>query len=201
MQMYKVFFKDRIILLSNNKENKTNNVFSHIFEYSTPDKLKEFVLDFQNRKMKGNAFIYHSNIDELKQEFDKCFRIIAAAGGVVYNSNDEILFIFRNEKWDLPKGKIEKGENIEEAALREVEEECSVTNLKIEKLIKCTYHTYFLNEEPILKPTYWFQMKYDGTETPKPQIEEGITKVKWVNKDNVKQIMKDSYLSLKEIFK
>jgi ADP-ribose pyrophosphatase YjhB (NUDIX family) len=50
-------------------------------------------------------------------------KIVMAAGGLVENEHGEILLIYRKKHWDLPKGKLDAGETLEECAVREVEEE------------------------------------------------------------------------------
>jgi 8-oxo-dGTP pyrophosphatase MutT (NUDIX family) len=97
------------------------------------------------------------------------FRLIHAGGGVVYNSNNEVLMIFRNDKWDLPKGKQEENETIESCALREVEEECGITNLILKEKIIDTYHTYEQDNIQFLKKTSWFKMFSDKNEKLTPQ--------------------------------
>ena len=125
--------------------------------------------------------------------------LIEAAGGLVFNKDGDILMIFRNGKWDLPKGKLETGESIEECAIREVEEECGISGLIIENKIKDTYHTYILEEENILKKTYWYKMNTDFNGELMPQIEEGITKVSWVEKDHIAEKMRNSYSNISDV--
>ena len=127
------------------------------------------------------------------------YTIIEASGGLVYNNKDQLLMIFKNDKWDLPKGKLEPYEGIDDCAIREVEEECGVSNLKIISKLKCTYHTYSVNSKKILKRTYWFQMKTNCKNKLIPQINEGISKVKWVNKKDIAEKLMYSYRSIKEV--
>jgi len=126
--------------------------------------------------------------------------LIEAAGGLVYNLNNQLLMIFRNGKWDLPKGKLEIGENIRECAIREVKEESGINNLTIIKKITDTYHTYELKGKPILKRTYWHMMISDFDGKLVAQIEEGITKVEWVNEENIAKKLENSYGNIKELF-
>ena len=119
-----------------------------------------------------------------------------AAGGIVQNSTGEILMIFRNERWDLPKGKVETGEEMDAAALREVEEECGIHQLTLVKPAQITYHTYPYGDDRILKCTYWFHMICNDPEHIKPQLEEGITEVKWMNKSEVQMAAGHSYASI-----
>jgi len=125
--------------------------------------------------------------------------MVEASGGLVFNKDGDILMIFRNGKWDLPKGKLEMGESVEECAIREVEEECGVSGIIIENKIKDTYHTYVLEGENILKKTYWYKMKTDYSAKLVPQIEEGITKVSWVDKDQISKKLKNSYGNISDV--
>ena len=134
------------------------------------------------------------------KEFCSDYTLIEAAGGLVYNSDNQLLMIFRDDKWDLPKGKLEVGENIEECAIREVEEECGVEELSIVKKLKSTYHTYKLNGKTILKRTYWFKMNSNYKSKLTPQLEEGITKVEWVSLSEVPSKLENSYGNIKELF-
>jgi 8-oxo-dGTP pyrophosphatase MutT (NUDIX family) len=133
-------------------------------------------------------------------EFCAGYSIIEAAGGVVYNDKDQLLMIFRNEKWDLPKGKLEVDENIKECAVREVEEECGVDNLKIISELLSTYHTYKLNGKAILKRTFWFKMHTNYNQELVPQDKEGITRVEWVNKEDIPNKLNNTYGNIKELF-
>ena len=129
------------------------------------------------------------------------YKLIKAAGGVVYNHNNQLLMILKNGKWDLPKGKIEEGEDIKACAIREVEEECGVRGLLITQRLIDTYHTYQLNGEKILKHTYWFKMKTNFNGMLIPQSEERITQVCWVNKDEIINKLNNSFKNLSEILR
>ena len=127
------------------------------------------------------------------------YLLIEAAGGLVYNSNNQILMIFRNNKWDLPKGKLELHENIKDCAIREVEEECGISDLNIISALQDTYHTYEMNEKKILKRTYWFIMNTNFKGSLVPQTEEGITKVIWVDKKDISEKLNNSFGNIKEL--
>jgi 8-oxo-dGTP pyrophosphatase MutT (NUDIX family) len=145
----------------------------------------------------NDLYLYDDNIQLLFEKFTKNFRIIEAAGGIVKNSNDELLFIFRNGLWDFPKGKIEKNESIKEAALREVEEECGIRQLKLDKLIDKTYHIYKVNNQYIFKISYWFLMFSDYLEELSPQFEEGITKAEWISEQNLTKVLVNTFANIK----
>jgi len=128
----------------------------------------------------------------------KCIRI-KAAGGLVRNANDDYLFIYRNKKWDLPKGKVENGERIKDAALREVEEECGVKILNNGKKLCKTYHVYELGSGIVLKKTNWYDMTVKGKPKLIPQKEEGITKAGWFGKDELEPLLKNTYLLIFDV--
>tara|TARA_B100000768_G_C11080000_1_gene290371 strand:- start:46 stop:516 length:471 start_codon:yes stop_codon:yes gene_type:complete len=133
------------------------------------------------------------------QDFCLDYLLIKAAGGVVYNEKNQLLMIFRNNKWDLPKGKLESNESIKDCALREVEEECGVKNLYIDRELDCSYHVYEINNNKILKQTYWFKMKTKFNGKLIPQIQEGITKVEWVKKEDIDLKLNNSFSTIEDI--
>ncbi|NPA09424.1 MAG: NUDIX domain-containing protein [Chlorobi bacterium] len=174
--MYKVFVNEKKLLLSKQSENLEKTL-----GYENVTSL-EIALDLLENTSVKELNVFGENIDEIWSEFQKLFRIIEAAGGIVNNSAGEILFIKRLGKWDLPKGKMEKGESREESAVREIEEETGLTNVELVKFINTTYHIYVeRNGDKVLKCTHWFEMNFYGEDTSKPQIEEGITEVAWKN--------------------
>ena len=129
----------------------------------------------------------------------KSVLLIRAAGGLVKNEYDEYLFIYRNDKWDLPKGKIEKQEGTKEAAVREVEEECGIKVSKLEERICKTYHSYIYKGDVVLKKTYWFNMRCKGQNNLKPQKEEGITDVRWFKKADISPIVENTFPSIMDV--
>ena len=123
---------------------------------------------------------------------------VEAAGGIV-KRKEKYLFIKRNGLWDIPKGKLENNESPEEGALREIEEECGISNFTINKHITTTYHTYEYKGIPTLKKTYWFSFKYDGPKKGNPQLEEGITKIAWKKKEDMNKILENTYASIADV--
>ena len=149
--------------------------------------------------------IFHDNRpvtihDEAEWDrFVQDFRIIHAAGGIVADENDEILMIFRYGCWDFPKGKVEAGEEWETAALREVEEETGLHDITLAEALPNTYHTYMLRGTPILKITHWYEMRAPQ-QSLTPQTEEDISQAVWVPRAQVADRLRESYLSLKELW-
>ncbi len=145
--------------------------------------------------------LINQNAKELYKSFSKLFNKIEAAGGLVRNENGEFLMIYRKGFWDLPKGKLDKGETLKECAVREVEEECGIKNISLEKKIGVTYHVYGNKKDLNLKPSHWYHMKVSGTPELIPQTEESIEKAQWVKSDDVPKLLKLAYPSIKEVFK
>jgi len=125
--------------------------------------------------------------------------LIKAAGGLVKSAKGNYLFIYRNKKWDLPKGKTEKGERMKEAAVREVEEECGVKIQRNDGKICRTYHVYPLNNKLVLKKTNWYAMTVKGEPKLVPQKEEGITKAVWLNDADIGPVLKNTYPSIVQV--
>lgn len=180
--MYKVFVNEKKLLLSKYPESIEKNMRYEGFA------TLEIAVDLLQNTSCPELNVYGENIEELWEDFSHMFKVIEAAGGIVSNPQGEILFIKRLGKWDLPKGKIEKGESLEQAALREVEEETGLQELILEDFINNTFHLYTeRNGTRVLKTTYWFKMSYVGEGEAKPQIEEGITEVSWKNNQRIKE--------------
>ncbi len=193
--MYKVFVKDIPIILSTKKNIGKKYISIPLKEV----KLKQLIEQITNGAILY-VNIYHKNEEKLERFLRKKIQVIEAAGGLVYNSKQEILFIYRNKRWDLPKGGLEKGETYQEAAIREVEEETGVKNLEIKKFITKTYHIFKRNGKYKLKITYWFEMftPYKGKLTP--QTNEDIEKVKWKNFEKSQKALQKSYENIKLLF-
>ena len=193
--MYKVFFNQKpLILTSKILKSSDSNPFIHI-KFSS----KNQILKAIKSKKTESVYIYHKNIKKLWEIFTKKFPIIDAAGGLVERSDGKFLFIYRNNKWDLPKGGIEKKELIIEAAQREVKEETGLADLIVINKIGETYHIFKKGKNFRLKRTYWFKMKSDYQGELFPQEEEGITSVEWINKKRIREIFKNAHENIKEI--
>jgi 8-oxo-dGTP pyrophosphatase MutT (NUDIX family) len=195
--MYKVFVNEKKLLLSKQSENLEKTL-----GYENVTSL-EIALDLLENTSVTELNVFGENIDGIWAEFQKLFRIIEAAGGIVNNPNGEILFIKRLGKWDLPKGKMEKGESREESAVREIEEETGLANVELVQFINTTYHIYVeRNGDKVLKCTHWFEMNFDGEDTSKPQIEEGITEVAWKNTTQIEdEVFPSTFKNIKLIVK
>jgi 8-oxo-dGTP pyrophosphatase MutT (NUDIX family) len=125
--------------------------------------------------------------------------IIEAAGGLVFNEKNELLMIFRRGFWDLPKGKVDEGETLEQCAVREVQEETGLQNIKLGTFLTTTYHTYDLKGKTIIKPSHWFRMENWDDEKLIPQTEEDITAIKFVTKEIAYSLLDEMYPTIKII--
>ena len=193
--MYKVFVNEKPLFLTNKVEKETN---FRIYLLETVNFRKVISELFLNKI--DSALLYHPDEKLIMKTLKSKLPVAKAGGGLVYNQNGEVLFIFRNGKWDLPKGGIEKGEAIEDTAIREVEEETGVTNLKIAHKLQKTYHVFKRGGKYKLKVTHWYEMRTDFTGTPKPQANEGIEKVAWLGPEEIKEALKNSYENIKLLF-
>jgi 8-oxo-dGTP pyrophosphatase MutT (NUDIX family) len=193
--MYKVFVNDKPLFLTNKIEKETD---FQLFLLESIDIKKLIVKIFQNKIQK--AFLYHPDESLLLKTLKAKIPVVKAGGGLVKNVNGEILFIYRNGKWDLPKGGTEKNETMEETAMREVEEETGVNGLSIVEKLQKTYHVFKRNGRYKLKITTWYEMKSTFEGTPEGQAEEGIEKVEWINPRDIPKLLENSYENIKLLF-
>ena len=190
--MYTIYVGDKPIILTT-ENHKETDFKSYLLKSVNIGKV---IKTLNNTDLKAVHLIYKKE-DKLLKKFLKLLPNVVAGGGKVYNANNEILFIYRNDKWDLPKGKTERKETIEETAIREVEEETGVEGLKIVKPIPTTYHIFKRNGKHRIKITYWFEMKTDFKGQLFPQEKEGITKVEWLDTEASQKALENSYANIR----
>lgn len=202
MQKYKVFLNEKRIGFVPG----TNITLSKLSSILTENRDIGAIIDWLQRFEKSDdqeSVVEHPDMEKMFQIFRSALLRVDAAGGVV-KRGEQLLFIFRNGKWDLPKGKIDKGEKNKDAALREVEEECGISNHAIMKALPSTYHIF---KSPyrktlgkwILKETFWFEMQYNETFEGAPQLDEGITELRWFNPNELDEVLANTYENLKEL--
>ncbi len=193
--MYKVFVNDKPIIFTSSLRNEENYV---VFIYKNTI-IEELIYKLKLGKLKG-VYLYTPNLVGDWEMFRLRFKVIVAAGGLVLNDKKEVLFIYRGNKWDLPKGRTEKGEEITETAIREVEEECGITNIEIQKKLIKTYHFFIQKGKHRLKETHWYLMHsyYKGELTP--QHEEGITKVMFKDTESTARALQNTFSNIKIVF-
>ena len=193
--MYKVFVNDKPFFLTNEIVKETD---FQLFLLESTD-IKQLVIKMFNNKIK-KCYLYYPDEKIMFKKLKEKIPVQKAGGGLVYNKNREVLFIFRNGKWDLPKGGKEKREKMKLTAMREVEEETGVNQLAITKKIQKTYHIFKRNGIYKLKITHWYEMTSDFDGIPVGQLEEGIEKVAWLNPQQIQEALKNSYENIKLLF-
>ncbi len=194
--MYKVFIDDNVFYLI---FNVNEALFFSEVNIVEPLDIEELILLCSKSSMP--VIVNFSSTKKLKKYLKNNFTVVTAGGGAVFNNKNELLMIKRHGKWDLPKGKIEANEKKKEGAIREVEEECGISNPIIEKWLCNTYHTYTRNNKLCLKESIWYKMKYNGNEKLLPQIEEDITDVKWISANELEVYAKASFSSIQDVIK
>lgn len=198
----KIYFDEKPLYLCNEINDEINEFVHHddavFIDELNSHTIKAMIHEMQQENIHAGVFFYN-DLEKLKKDFLKKFTFIQAAGGLVTNEKDEVMLIFRKGKWDLPKGKLDKGETVEQCAVREVEEETGLKNLIIESALQSTYHTYHEGARFILKESIWFKMKINDIQKAIPQTEEGIMEIKWVKKDKLKPYFDTCYPSVAEV--
>ncbi|MDB9775026.1 NUDIX domain-containing protein [Vicingaceae bacterium] len=197
--MYQVFINQSSITFQ--QKSKVDNFFLpynnlYISDLSQVLSIVDRLKDVHNSE---HFILLVADLDLIWNELHATLKVVPAAGGIVENQIGEWLFIFRNGKWDLPKGKVEKDEEIQEAAVREVEEECGLLNARLGQGLPTTYHIYWMNDEVVLKPTYWYKMSGVDGQKLVPQTEEGIEKVEWINPKKLEKVTANTYASIQKL--
>jgi len=193
----KIYMDERVVVLTENYLSipAMNNM--HVFE--SKKALAKRLNLFENSE-EACLYITCPDLDKLFKQVAGCFKLIEAAGGLVTLPDGRILLIERLGKWDLPKGKTEKGETLQETAIREVMEECGLQKApKITGELTHTFHTYHRGGKHILKHTAWYTMLYDGSETLHPQSSENIITAVWLPKNQLNIVLQNTYKSIKQV--
>lgn len=196
--MHKIYFNNLLIRFCSLEDHTPLTEDSQVETYQNMIKLIRVFKKFVKQEKKSHLLILCSEPTFIFKDFIKCFDIIKAAGGLVQNEEyKKYLFIYRYDHWDLPKGKKEAKEKIKETALREVEEETGVQNLKITSKLPTSYHFMVKKERYIVKKCYWFAMSTDDTQKLKPQKEEAIQKAIWLNSKTIRSYYPKMYASIR----
>jgi ADP-ribose pyrophosphatase YjhB (NUDIX family) len=200
----KIYFSEKPLFLCDEVDEHVQEYLHHddavfIDELDTHS-VNAMIHEMQLSKIHAGVF-YHPDLEKLKKAFYKKFTIVIAAGGLVTNEKKDVLLIFRRGKWDLPKGKLDKGEKLENCALREVEEETGLKNITLKKPLQVTYHTYHEGTKFILKESHWFKMEVKGEQELTPQAEEDIHEVKWVKPSQLNHYFDKCFPSVKDVLR
>jgi 8-oxo-dGTP pyrophosphatase MutT (NUDIX family) len=193
--MYKVFIENVPIYFTekNEKEKSAINISADQLIH-----IDDILPLIRSKEHDQNIFIVCNSVQDEVDRLFRDFEKIEAAGGIVQRKK-RLLFIKRNGFWDIPKGKLETGEDIEQCAIREIEEECGISGPEIIGDLGVTYHTYLYHGIPTIKKTYWFFLRYKGPKNLTPQTEEGIEKCKWIKKKELKKVRENTFASINEV--
>ncbi|MBU2019758.1 MAG: NUDIX domain-containing protein [Bacteroidetes bacterium] len=195
--MYKVFIDNTPLIIGTDLPEDTKNAV--VIHSNHTKTFREALFAWTDKVKNFNpVYIITSHPESTFAKLFEAFDFIEAAGGIVKKEN-RFLFIKRNGFWDIPKGKLDAGESPAIGAVREIEEECGITNPIVSHLITTTYHTYKLKDRPTIKRTYWYAMEYLGDEILKGQIDEGITKVKWFKADDLFKVKENTFASILDV--
>ena len=195
--MYKVFYNQKSLHFTTVLSNNSKDTPLFFIKYANANSIIKALKD----RAVTEVYLYHSNAKKIEKHFFKTFQSVEAAGGLVKHQDGRFLFIYRNNKWDLPKGKIEKRETLIKAAIREVSEETGVCDLIIKKPLPKTYHIYNASGKFKVKKTNWFLMESNYLGPLAPQIEENIQMAVWKKDTEIPELMKNAYENIKIILK
>lgn len=202
-QIYKIFINEKTIFLESRQSTVNSpqtDVRSMICNYANDIELEKTIQTFATDTEHNALHIVYNEPKKVIKKIFKLYRIIKASGGLVKNPQGEILFIYRRNKWDLPKGKIEwRMEKKKQAAIREVEEECGIKGVTITRKLSPTFHMYTIKNEWVLKKTYWYEMLYTDGKPPIPEEKEDITKIKWFKKNEVDEVYGNTFKLIHEL--
>jgi 8-oxo-dGTP pyrophosphatase MutT (NUDIX family) len=198
----KIYFNNKPLFLCDTVDENIEPYLHHddaifIDELNTHT-VKAMIHEMQLEKVHAGVF-FHTDLEGLKKSFFKKFTLVAAAGGLVTNKQNEVMLIFRRGSWDLPKGKLDKGEKLEDCAIREVEEETGLKNITLLAPLTITYHTYHEGSRFILKESHWYSMNISDMQKGVPQTEEDIQEIKWVKKGELEPYLKKSFPSVADV--
>jgi 8-oxo-dGTP pyrophosphatase MutT (NUDIX family) len=199
--MYKIFFYDRVLVICNNWTTCCSQPNAIIYKVMKISEIKNIIKQFQKNRDMTELWLFTENPEETMNEVVSLYTLIEAGGGIVHNTRGELLLIFRHECWDLPKGKCEPGETIAETALREVGEECGISDLTLFNLLAHSYHIYKDKETFFLKKTHWFSMQYNGHAPLVLQEAEGIKQAQWVTVTHLPEYFPGMFSSIVDLLR
>lgn len=198
----KIYFDNKPLFLCNETDGSIepllHNPGTVFIEDSSLQALPSLIGKMSEQHTSAGIFV-HPDLEELKKAFWEQFSLVLAGGGLVQNPKKEALLIFRRGKWDLPKGKLDPGETIEQCALREVQEETGLQHIHLQQHLLTTYHTYHEGTRFVLKESHWYNMLVDTEQPLVPQAAEQIAAARWISKDDLPPLLENTFPSVKDV--
>jgi len=197
--VYTIYINDKPFIITDDWDHL---IHDHTYQHFHSDnrlQIRKISQDLITNNKYSGAVVHAENMIKAFEGFSSDYEIVEAAGGVIENELGQILMIYRKGCWDLPKGKIEKGETEAIAAKREVMEECGLLKVEVKTKFTATYHTFFMPQKNVLKISHWYRMTSPSNDRLKPQLEEDITEIKWFTKSQIDLEKLDTYRSIQKV--
>lgn len=198
----KIYFEDKPLFLCDDIDGEIEPFVHHddaiFIDEMDAHSIKSMIHEMQQPSIHAGVF-YHTDLIKLKKEFFRKFTVLTAGGGAVTSTHNKILLIYRRGSWDLPKGKQDPGESIEDCALREVREETGLDQVELVSPLLTTYHTYHEGTRFILKESIWFRMKAREAQPLTPQAEEDITAIQWATPEEARAFFPQMFPSVRDV--
>ncbi|RKD14319.1 NUDIX hydrolase [Pelobium manganitolerans] len=194
-QKYNIYINEKALIITSKLPESASNY--QLVELQGFD-FEKFYHDL-SKNPKSKFLLLSDEPKAVFQSIKKKVRVIEAAGGLVRNEDGKYLFIHRHGRWDLPKGKLEADEKKKDAAVREVQEECGIKVKKLRQKIIKTYHVYEIKGKPVLKVSHWYAMDAKGKQKLIPQLEEGISEVKWFAKNEFNVVRANTFANILQV--
>jgi 8-oxo-dGTP pyrophosphatase MutT (NUDIX family) len=200
----KIYFNDKPLFLCDELNDEINAYAHHddaiLIDEFSPPAVNSMIHEMRQEKIHAGIFV-HKDLAILKKAFWKKFILVQAAGGWVQDEKGQTLFMLRRGKWDLPKGKLDKGETLEQCAVREVGEETGLKKIGLGAPLVITYHTYDENGKHILKESHWYRMTAPAGQLLTPQQEEQITELRWVPATGIAPLLSNTFPSIVDVLR
>ncbi len=197
-----IYFGNKPVFLCDDIDDNIHSFMHHpdavFIDEISPRAIKSLLHEIAKPEFRA-GILFNADLAELKRLFFKQFMLVKTGGGLVVNEKKEVLLIFRRGKWDLPKGKLDKGESLEECAVREVQEETGLSGIELGKMLTITYHTYVEFGKHLLKESYWYKMKCSSKQSFVAQTEEDITDIRWVKKAEIPNYTTNTFPTIIEV--
>jgi ADP-ribose pyrophosphatase YjhB (NUDIX family) len=200
----KIYYNDKPLILVTDMEAYLDaNPVAEMYQFFSGASLKSFsqALQLLDRPGSMGAIIEDVSEKALEEQLTAMYQPIMAGGGLVFNEDHALLMIFRRGKWDLPKGKLDEGEDIADCALREVSEETGLQTLSLDGKLCDSYHIYHQDGVSYLKHTVWYRMNGTAADKLLPQKEENILEAKWVNEREIGPLAARTYEAVRDVLK